>query len=70
MDTIRNQGRQSDRSQDGARLVRVVTIVFHLIFFPFLVLHPGTSSVLNSAGFDSVNTLSTQSKCMKCTSAR
>ena len=54
------------RSQDGARLVRVVTIVFHFIYFPFLVLHPGTFSALNSAGSDSVNALSTQSKCAKC----
>ena len=58
------------RSQDGARLVRVVTIVFHFIFFPLLVCHPGTFSALKSAGSDSVNALSTQSKCTKCTSAR
>ena len=58
------------RSQDDARLVRVVSIVFHFIFFPFLVRHPGTFSALNSAGSDSVNALSTQSKCTKCTSAR
>ena len=51
------------RSQDGARLVRVVSIVLHFIFFPFLVRHPGTFSALNSAGSVSVNALSTQSKC-------
>ena len=49
------------RSQDGARLVRVVSIVLHFIFFPFLVRHPGTCSALNSAGSVSVNALSTQS---------
>ena len=39
------------RSQDGARLGRVVSIVRHFIFGPFAVHHPGTFSALNYFGF-------------------
>ena len=49
-----------------ANLLRVVSIVLHFIFFPFLVRYPSTLSALNSAGSVSVNALSTQSKCAKC----
>ena len=42
------------RSQDGARLGRVVSIVLHCIFLPFAVRHPGTFSALSSAGSVSV----------------
>ena len=50
------------RSQDGARLGRVVSIVLHCIFLPFAMRHPGTFSALNLAGSVSMNALST-----KCT---
>ena len=39
-------------------------------FLPFAVRHPGTFSALNLAGSVSVNPLSTESQCLKCTSAR
>ena len=58
------------RSQDGACLGRVVSIVSHCIFLPFAVRHPGIFSALYSSGSVSVNALSTESQCLKCTSAR
>ena len=45
------------RSQDGARLGRVVSIVSHCIFWPFAVRNPGTFSALKSAGSVSLNAL-------------
>src|SRR4029434_633954 len=52
------------RSQDGARLGQVVSMVLHCIFLPFAVRHLGTFSALNSAGSVRVNALSQSfSKC-------
>ena len=58
------------RSQDGACLGRVVSIVSHCIFWPFAVRYPGTFSALNSAGSVSVNALRTESQCLKCASTQ